>query len=176
MCVVCVGLETFSFAPPHDNVAAAGQVEVGAVGTHAARVPRGGDPGVIADDPATRVGDVDGEALDVRPDVLPLGLHDVVDAGDERRHRAERDHVGRAELLARLEVPVADHRMPFGEPGTERRDGIGAHTKTLSGRNAETIQFGASTISLILRSTATLQSTYASSRESPRSSTRCSIM
>src|SRR5262249_7953061 len=50
------------------------------------------------------------------------------------------------------------------------------HVKMLSGRNADTIQLGASTISLILRSTATLQSAYACSRLSPRSDTRWSIM
>src|SRR5262249_22995632 len=98
------------------------------------------------------------------------------DAGDERSHGAERDHVGRAHRLARLEVLVLHRRVPLHQPRAERRDGIGAHTNTDSGRNAETIQFGMSTISLILRSTATLQSTYASSRVSPRSSTRCSIM
>src|SRR5213592_4556766 len=53
-----------------------------------------------------------------------------------------------------------------------RIDGAKMH----SGRNAETIQLGVSTISLILRSTATLETMYASSRASPRSATRWSIM
>src|SRR5205807_3236492 len=51
-----------------------------------------------------------------------------------------------------------------------------ACVKMHSGRNAETIQLGVSTISLILRSTATLARMYASSRDSPRSATRWSIM
>src|SRR2546426_211527 len=48
--------------------------------------------------------------------------------------------------------------------------------KTDSGRDAETIPLGVATISLILRSTATLERMYASSRESSRSVTRWSIM
>src|SRR5438132_2071029 len=155
---VRVRREPRAVASGEDDGAAAGTIEVGAVGTQSSRVPRGGDPRVVAHDPTARVGHVDREALDVGPDVLPLGLHDVVDAGDERGHRAERDHVGRAELLARLEVLVTHDRVPLGEPGAERRDRV-THTNTDSGRNADTIQFGASTISLILRSTATLQST-----------------
>src|SRR4030095_15640982 len=157
---VCVGREPAAVAAREDGGAAAGAVAGPAVGAQAARVPGGGDPAVVAHDPAARVGDVDGQALDVGPHVLPLSFHDVVDAGHERRHRAEGHHVGRAQLLARFEVLVADGRVPLGEPGPERRDGV-AHTNTDSGRNADTIQLGASTISLIFRSTATLHSTYA---------------
>src|SRR5207244_1315441 len=47
-------------------------------------------------------------------------------------------------------------------------EALEGHEKMLSGRNADTIQLGASTISLILRSTATLHTAYASSRLSPR--------
>src|SRR5439155_948916 len=55
-------------------------------------------------------------------------------------------------------------------------EALEGHEKMLSGRNADTIQLGASTISLILRSTATRHTAYASSRLSPRSDTRWSIM
>ena len=43
-----------------------------------------------------------------------------------------------------------------GIPPTPRIEGLPGQTKMLSGMNAETIQLGASTISLILRSAATL--------------------
>src|SRR5438132_1303550 len=85
------------------------------------------------------------------------------------------------------------HRLHAEDPAVEVARGVeiadGEHqvveaierhrarwVKTDSGRNAETIQLGVSTISLILRSTATLERMYASSRESPRSVTRWSIM
>src|SRR5437870_4153945 len=85
------------------------------------------------------------------------------------------------------------HRLHAEDPAVEVARGVeiadGQHqvveaierhrarwVKTDSGRNAETIQLGVSTISLILRSTATLERMYASSRESPRSVTRWSIM
>src|SRR5438105_3145196 len=90
--------EPFAAASGEDDGAAAGTTEVGAVGTQSSRVPRGGDPRVVAHDPTARVGHVDREALDVGPDVLTFRFHDVVDAGDERPARAERGHVWRAGL------------------------------------------------------------------------------
>ena len=55
-----------------------------------------------------------------------------------------------------VEVARGVH-VPHGED--EVVEGVEGQTKTHSGRKAETIQLGASTISLILRSTVTLHST-----------------
>ena len=69
------------------------------------------------------------------------------DAGDARRRRGARPR--RRELLGRAQL-----------------------SKTSSGSSAETSGFGTSTTSEILRSAATLQSTYAASRVSPRTASR----
>src|SRR5947199_315751 len=80
------------------------------------------------------------------------------------------------------------HRLHAEDPAVEVARGVeiadGQHqvveaierhrarwVKTDSGRNAETIQLGVSTIALILRSTATLERMDASWRDSPRSGT-----
>ena len=78
-----------------------------------------------------------------------------------------------ARSIGHVDVGAA---IPVVHDGQLSGHGPLAHTKMLSGRKAETIQLGASTISLILRSTATLDTMYASSRERPRSSTRWSII
>jgi hypothetical protein len=56
----------------------------------------------------------------------------------------------------KLRPPAENRNPPEGIPPTPRIEGLPGQTKMLSGMNAETIQLGASTISLILRSAATL--------------------
>jgi len=99
---------------------------------------------------------------------------------------AEGDQIGRAERDSDLAERDDLHARDIAVKGPRRRDradgedqmveALELHVKMDSGRNAETIQLGASTISLILRSTATLQRMYAASRLSPRSVARWSIM
>ena len=60
---------------------------------------------------------------------------------------------GLAASFQRAAVAAARSRSPIASSST------GPYVKIASGRNAETIQFGASTISLILRSAATLATT-----------------
>src|SRR5215208_8067779 len=87
------------------------------------------------------------------------------------------------------EVPPVTHHRPDGgvnqhsEPRTcAARNACAKRLercydlKMLSGRKAETIQLGASTTSLILRSTATLHRMYASSRLNPNSRPRNAII
>src|SRR5467141_1874933 len=158
--------------------AASGAWEGAAVGEGAERVPSGGDPAAVAAHGAARAVHVDGEVADDGPDAAPLLLLDGLQALDERRDGAEGDDVRRAERAAAGEVHGAHARLPGAEPIAKRCEVVDGHQdgKIASGMKAETIQFGASTISLILRSAATEQITYASSREKPRVSTRWSIM
>src|SRR5436853_1040203 len=175
---VRVGGEPATVAALEGQRAAAGAGKGAATWQGAERVPGGGDPAAVAGHGAPRVVDVDGEIADHGPHAAPLFLLDDVEPLDERRDRAEGDDVRRAERAAAGEVHRADAGLPGAEPIAKRREVVGRHQdgKIASGMKAETIQFGASTISLILRSAATEQITYASSREKPRVSTRCSIM
>src|SRR5256714_11024946 len=149
---------------------ASGAGEGAAVGNGAERVPGGGDPAAVAANGGARAVHVDGEVADDGPDAAPLLLLDGLQALDERRDGAEGDDVRRAERAAAGEVHRAHARLPGAEPIPKRRKVVGRHQdgKIASGMKAETIQFGASTISLILRSAATEQITYASSREDAR--------
>src|SRR5437660_5352343 len=175
---MCVRREPAARAALEGQRAASGAGEGAAVGNGAERVPGGGDPAAVAAHGAARAVHVDGEVADDGPDAAPLLLLDGLQALDERRDGAEGDDVRRAERAAAGEVHRAHARLPGAEPIPERRKVVGRHQegKIASGMKAETIQFGASTISLILRSAATEQITYASSREKPRVSTRWSIM
>src|SRR2546421_3837450 len=175
---VRVGGEPATVAALEGQRAAAGAGKGAATWQGAERVPGGGDPAAVAGHGAPRVVDVDGEIADHGPHAAPLLLLDDVEPLDERRDRAEGDDVRRAERAAAGEVHRADAGLPGAEPIAKRREVVGRHQdgKIASGMKAETIQFGASTISLILRSAATEQITYASSREKPRVSTRWSIM
>src|SRR3972149_2536964 len=83
------------------------------------------------------------------------GLRPAAPGRRERTRRADRPLQG---APRRLQVPAsgADRRAaPEERHGQDPKEP--AQVKMLSGRNAETIQLGASTISLILRSTATLE-------------------
>src|SRR6185436_1236810 len=174
---VRVGGQPATVAPHQRHRAAPGAPERGAVRLEAERVPGGGHPGLIPDDRAAGLTVVHREVADVAPHLVPLGVHDALDALGHGRDSAEGHDLGRAHLPAALEVHRAYAGLPVTEPAAQGRDGIvGAHTKIDSGRNADTIQLGASTISLIFRSTATEHTMYASSRLSPRSRTMWSIM
>src|SRR2546422_5759515 len=146
--------------PLEGERAATGARKGAAVGEGAERVPRGGDPAAVARHGAARVVDVDREVADHGPDAPPLLLLDHVEPLDERRDGAEGDDVRRAQLASGREVHGADARLPGAQPVAERREVVGhGQGKIASGMKAETIQFGASTISLILRSAATEQMT-----------------
>src|SRR5919108_750292 len=174
---VRVGREPAAVAPLEGERAPTRAGKRAAVGEDATRVPGGGDPAAIGADGAARPRDVDREIADDRPDATPLLALDDVEALHERRDGPEGDDVGRTEIAAAREIDRAHARLPRAQPFAERCEVVGqTHGKIASGMKADTIQFGASTISLILRSAATEQMTYASSRVKPRVSTRWSIM
>ena len=146
-------------APDEGDRAAAGAAERGAVRPDAERVPRGGHPGLVADDGAAGPRVVHGELPDVAPDLVPLRIHDALDALRQGVTVPKATISGAHIFRPALEVHAAHARLPVAQPGAQRLDRIGggAHRKIDSGRNADTIQLGASTISLIFRSTATEQ-------------------
>src|SRR5688572_14938326 len=157
---VRVGGEPAAITALEGDRAAAGAGEQRAIAPPPARIPGGGEPAAVAGDDASRALDVDGEIPDHGPDVPPLLALHHVEAGHEGRHRAEGHDVLRAERAPGREVDGADACLPGPQPIAQRGEMVVAHpTKIASGRKAETIQFGASTISLILRSAATEQTT-----------------
>src|SRR2546426_948104 len=133
--------------------------------------------------------------------VDPLGERPVAQKAQIARAGRRPRRIGLVLLTHLVEVDLLLAEAQRGAPGAEGDDlhaecprvepargrdvldgehevveALEGHEKMLSGRNADTIQLGASTISLILRSTATLHTAYASSRLSPRADTRWSIM
>src|SRR5437899_12452546 len=104
--------------------------------------------------------DVDREVADDRPHAVTLLLLDPVEALDEGHDGAEGDDVRRAQPASGCEIDGAHAGLPGAQPVAEGREVVGHQDgKIASGMKAETIQFGASTISLILRSAATEQMT-----------------
>src|SRR2546428_7440141 len=96
--------EPSALAPREDDREPPRPRECRAVGTHAPRVPRRRDPGLVALDGAARLVDPDREVANVRPDAGPLALPDPVPALDKIGDRAEGDRVGIAPPASALEV------------------------------------------------------------------------
>src|SRR5205809_914556 len=200
-----MGREPAALATGEDDREPARPMEGRSVGPRPARVPGRRHPRAVAQHRTERArllrrAFLDGDAERAQV-VDPLGERPVAQKAQIARAGRRPRRVGLVLLTHLVEVDLLLAEAQRGAPGPKGDDlhaecprvelargrdvldcehevveALEGHEKMLSGRNADTIQLGASTISLILRSTATLHTAYASSRLSPRSDTRWSIM